>query len=245
MYCSSHKKSFRGDWFWSHLENSKADPNTSNLASEMEEKRKEIRLLFQQCETAMQREKDLENKFKDLEMQHKLHSNADKHVTRTNYPNPQGPSIASHTFSNHPQTVANTEAIRRLEMYGSASSDNDTTTTDDEGESLTVEELERCARQIQRLLYRIENVQDGISGGRVVKHSRKRRMYKTYQRFCRKFEQNLGNSRPNQSVPKRQSTMISAMSRHPTFMRIFGTWQKHLRQQGIQSHSLATVCRTR
>jgi hypothetical protein len=184
------------------LKNSKADPNTSNLASEMQEKRKEIRLLFQQCETAMQREKDLENKFRDLEMQHRLHPNADKHVTRTSYPNLQGPSIASHTFSNHPQAVANTEAIRRLEMYGSASSDNDTTTTDDEGESLTVKELERCARQIQRLLHRIKNVQDGISGGCVVKHSRKRRMYKSYQRFCRKFEQNLGNSRPNQSVPK-------------------------------------------
>jgi hypothetical protein len=164
----------------------------------MQEKRKEIRLLFQQCETAMQREKDLENKFRDLEMKHGLHPNADKHVTHTSYPNPQGPSIASHTFSNHPQAVANTKAIRRLEMYGSASSDSDTTTTDDEGESLNVKELERCARQIQRLLHRIENAQDGISGGRVVKHSRKRRMYKSYQRFCRKFEQNLG---PTQSVP--------------------------------------------
>ena len=171
------------------------------MASEMQEKRKEIRLLFQHCETATQREKDLENKFRDLEMQHKLHPNVDNHVTRTSYPNPQGPSIASHTFSNHSQVVANTEAIRQLEMYGSTSSDNDTTTTDDEGESLTVRELERCARQIQRLLHRIENVQDGISAGRVVKHSRKRRMYKSYQRFCRKIEQNLGNSRRNQSVP--------------------------------------------
>lgn len=175
------------------------------MASEMQEKRKEIRLLFQQCETAMRREKDLENKFRDLEMQHKLHPNVDNHVTRTSYPNPQGPSIGSHTFSNHSQVVANTEAIRRLEMYGSASSGNDTTTTDDEGESLTVRELERCARQIQRLLHRIENVQDGISAGRVVKHSRKRRMYKSYQRFCRKIEQNLGNSRRNQSV---QTTSI-------------------------------------
>ena len=95
-------------------------------------------MLFQQRETATQREMDLENKIRDLELQQRVALYTDNHAAHKPLSKPRGPSIASNMFSNHPQTVVNTRAMKQLEMYSSGSSDGDSTTTDEEDESLTL-----------------------------------------------------------------------------------------------------------
>lgn len=150
-------------------------------------------MLFQQRETAIQREMDLENKIRDLELQQRVALYTDNHAAHKPLSKSRGPSIASNMFSNHPQTIVNTRAMKQLETYSSDSSDGNSTTTDEEDESLTLRELDRCASQIQRLLYCIEDVKDEIRRGRTVKHYRKR-LYKSYERSCRRFEQSLVDS---------------------------------------------------
>lgn len=81
--------------------------------------------------------------------------------------------------------------MNALNALNPGSSDGDTTSTDDEGEHLTLDELAACATHVQDLLQRITALQKSLQTGQLVKHHRKRRMHKTYLRFCGRFEANF------------------------------------------------------
>jgi hypothetical protein len=70
----------------------------------------------------------------------------------------------------------------------SDTSESDATATDDEGEHLSIEELAKCAKHVERLLKRITRLQQSFENGQQTQQHRKRRVHKMYQRFRNKFE---------------------------------------------------------
>jgi hypothetical protein len=73
----------------------------------------------------------------------------------------------------------------------SDTSQSDATATDDEGEHLSLEELAKCAKHVQRLLKHITQLQQSFQGSQQTHPHRKRRVNKMYQRFRYKFESDL------------------------------------------------------
>lgn len=67
-------------------------------------------------------------------------------------------------------------------------SDSEGTVTDDEGEHLTVDELARCAKHVQKLLKRISTLQQTLHSQQQASRYPRNRVQKLYRRFCRKFE---------------------------------------------------------
>ncbi|KAF3031512.1 hypothetical protein E8E11_000362 [Didymella keratinophila] len=160
------------------------------LKFDLEKKRQTIRELYKQRARAVQRELELEAKVKDLELQETVtHPAASRPEPGAHVPGMA--RISLHSASDHPQVIANHKAARLLSTPQAGAYDDETSTTDDEGGVLTLSELNRCATQVHDLLLRINDLQRGFKAGNIAKHHHKRRMYKSYQRFCRRFEVNL------------------------------------------------------
>jgi hypothetical protein len=70
-------------------------------------------------------------------------------------------------------------------------SESDAIATDDEGEHLSLEELAKCAKHVQKLLKRITRLQQSFDGSQKIRPHRKRHVHKMYQRFRHKFESDL------------------------------------------------------
>lgn len=75
------------------------------------------------------------------------------------------------------------DALPLLPQY-SETSDSDLTSTDDEDENLSQEELANAAKHVQRLLKRIEKLQHSFDATQNNKTHRKKRMSRIYRRFC-------------------------------------------------------------
>jgi hypothetical protein len=73
----------------------------------------------------------------------------------------------------------------------SDTSESDATATDDESEHLSLEELAKCAKHVQRLLKRITRLQQSFEGSQQIRPQRRSRVHKMYQRFRHKFESDL------------------------------------------------------
>jgi len=63
--------------------------------------------------------------------------------------------------------------------------------TDDDDEHLSLEELAKAAKHVQKLLKRITMLQKTYDSSHQSKVHKKRRVHKIYQRFCRKWESNI------------------------------------------------------
>ncbi|KAF9701185.1 hypothetical protein EKO04_000945 [Ascochyta lentis] len=176
------------------------------LQSELEKERETIRALYKQREKAFQRELALEDKLKNLQLEHAATSQISIVPPRAQIHGIVANNVALASSIPHPQIDANKVAMNRLSANDPNKSDGNTTTTDDEGENLTLEELEKCATHVQELLRRIADLQNGLKNGHIVKHHRKRRMHKSYQRFCRRFEANLVDMASPTSVGARPTS---------------------------------------
>lgn len=82
----------------------------------------------------------------------------------------------------------------------SDTSDSEVTTTDDEDEHLSLEEIATAAKHVQKLLKRITKLQHTFDTTRKSKNHKKKRVNKLYQRFCRKWEADVAVTRPLQPI---------------------------------------------
>jgi hypothetical protein len=104
-----------------------------------------------------------------------------------------------------PSTPQNTDAQTDSSLvtaYPAATDDSeicesDSTMTDDDDEHLSLEELAKAARHVQKLLKRITTLQKTYDSSHKSKLHKKRRVHKIYQRFCRKWESNIVIVPPN------------------------------------------------
>jgi hypothetical protein len=98
-----------------------------------------------------------------------------------------------------PPTPQNTDAqtdIGSVTAYPTSTDDSEiseseSTMTDDDDEHLSLEELAKAARHVQKLLKRITTLQKTYDSNHKSKLHKKRRVHKIYQRFCRKWESNI------------------------------------------------------
>jgi hypothetical protein len=92
-------------------------------------------------------------------------------------------------------------------------SDSDPTVTDDEDEHLSLEELAKAAKHVQKLLKRITKLQHTFDATHKTKAHGKKRVHRIYQRFCRSWEDHILPSQqttpppppPPQGMPARYS----------------------------------------
>jgi hypothetical protein len=70
-------------------------------------------------------------------------------------------------------------------------SESDATVSDEEDEPLSLEELAKAAKHVQKLMKRITKLQQNFGSASKGKTHRKKRVKKMYQRFCREWESSL------------------------------------------------------
>lgn len=93
-------------------------------------------------------------------------------------------------------------------------SEGDGTETDDEGDHVTIDELAKCAKHVQKLLRRITTLQQTFEAVNA-KHGRgysKNRVRKLYRRFCRKFESNIVFPTSTATTPSEPATLTEPPS---------------------------------
>ncbi|KAF2029115.1 hypothetical protein EK21DRAFT_113174 [Setomelanomma holmii] len=78
-----------------------------------------------------------------------------------------------------------------LDASDSDSSDSDAPATDDDDEKLSLEELSRAAKHVQKLLKRITVLQKSFDSSQKSKMHKKKRVHKMYMRFKKKWESDV------------------------------------------------------
>jgi len=118
--------------------------------------------------------------------------------------NPTNDALPSTHTSGQTQRSVNTADIMDVEID---TSDSEVTTTDDEGEHLSLEEIAAAARHVQKLLKRITKLQHKFENTGKSKGHKKKRVNKLYHRFCRKWEADVAAARPAQPILRHDREM--------------------------------------
>jgi hypothetical protein len=92
-------------------------------------------------------------------------------------------------LENDIESQKNTVTIDISAIDDADTSDSDATTTDEDDEHISREELSKAAKHVTKLLRRIIVLQKSLENDQ--KPHQKRRVRKIYQRFCRKFESGI------------------------------------------------------
>ncbi|KAH7366623.1 hypothetical protein BKA66DRAFT_573287 [Pyrenochaeta sp. MPI-SDFR-AT-0127] len=157
----------------------------------MEEEREKIRELHQRQQDSLKSLQALESKLCQVALD-------DEETLQGSTATSRVPTLEL-MFKPQPTTMpplekaGSKDSLKTITIDFSAGSDSeasetDATTTDDEDERLSVEELAKCAKHVQKLLRRITLLQKGFESNQKTTQHRKKRVHKMYQRFCRNFE---------------------------------------------------------
>lgn len=157
----------------------------------MEEEREKIRELHKRQQDSLMSLQALESKLckVNLDDEETLQgSNTASRVSTLELMHEPPPGSMPPLVKTGSQDLANTITID-LSMGGdSETTESDATITDDEDEHLSLEELAKCARHVQKLLRRITLLQHSFESSQQSVLHKKKRVHQMYRRFCRKFE---------------------------------------------------------
>jgi hypothetical protein len=143
------------------------------------------------------------------------------------------------------QPLADLHALDALER-DSETSDTEVVTTDDEGEHLSLEELAKAAKQVQKLLKRITKLQHSFPITQEGKTYKKKRVNRIYQRFCRNWELNTAIHipfvYPDRAMPSLPSSLPPKISTaRDASTKITAREERELRQKEMLRKGMMSI----
>jgi hypothetical protein len=155
----------------------------------LEKEREKIRELHQRQQESIKALQAMEHKLSQVSL------SEDETLHGSNTPS-RNPTIdlMVNTSNSEPRSIPRRRNPTKLEPPAtstvftddSGTSESDGTLTDDENEGISAHELTQCAGHVQKLLKRINSLQQTSS-----RTYSRHRVHKLYRRFCRKFETEL------------------------------------------------------
>ncbi|ORY17268.1 hypothetical protein BCR34DRAFT_51250 [Clohesyomyces aquaticus] len=230
-----------------HLANAQAKGQLEKSA--LDEEREKIRHLHQRQQESMKNLQALESKMHSVNLDDDDAATLQGSTAPSRVPTVEFAVHSSEFLANEAKdpeqnrsSSAKTLKNASPELDDSETSDSDATVGNDDDEHLTAEDLDACARHVQKLLKKISTLQQDFEAEQSTRRYPKRRVHKIYRRFCHKFETNIlaqaeRVKRPTIPLPQFRPLRIPNPQAESVGIR-HGRTQKSHQTGGIQAASV-------